>query len=53
MHELINRYLACWNETDSATRRELIGKTWTDDVASLGPDGRLARVVGFLDKIPA
>jgi hypothetical protein len=116
MHELIDRYLACWNETDSATRRELIAKTWDDDatyvdplvdahghdaidaaiaatqgqfpdhvfalagpvdthhdvarfswglgrngddplvigsdVASVGADGRLARVVGFLDKVP-
>ncbi len=23
---LIDRYLACWNEPDSATRRELIAK---------------------------
>ena len=116
MHELIDRYLACWNETDSATRSELIAKTWDDgatyldplvdahghdaidaaiaatqgqfpdhvfalagpvdthhdvarfswglgrdgddplvigsDVASVGADGRLARVVGFLDKVP-
>jgi hypothetical protein len=116
MHELIERYLACWNETDSATRRELVTKTWADDasyvdplvdahgraaidaaiaatqgqfpghvftlvsavdahhdvarfswglgrhgddplvigsdVASVGADGRLARVVGFLDKVP-
>jgi hypothetical protein len=109
-------YLACWNETDSTTRRELIAKTWADDasyidpvvdahghdaidaaiaatqgqfpghvftlagpvdthhdvarfswglgrdgddplvigsdVASVDADGRLARVVGFLDKVP-
>lgn len=30
MHELIDRHLACWNETDSATRRELIAKTWAE-----------------------
>jgi SnoaL-like domain len=116
MHDLIERYLACWNETDSTARRELIAKTWTDDatyvdplvdahghdaidaaiaatqgqfpgqvftlagtvdthhdvarfswglgraggdpfvigsdVASASADGRLARVVGFLDKVP-
>jgi SnoaL-like domain len=117
MNDLIDRYLACWNETDSTTRRELITKTWADDasyidplvdarghdaidaaiaatqgqfpghlftlagpvdahhdvarfswglgrdgdeplvigsdVASVGTDGRLARVVGFLDKVPS
>ena len=116
VRDLIESYLACWNETDSATRRELIAKTWADDasyvdplvdahghdaidaaiaatqgqfpghafalagpvdthhnvarfnwglgrdgddprvlgsdVASVGADGRLARVVGFLDKVP-
>ena len=116
MNDLIDRYLACWNETDSTTRRDLITKTWADDasyidplvdarghdaidaaiaatqgqfpghvfalagsieahhdvarfswglgrdgdeplvigsdVASVGTDGRLARVVGFLDKVP-
>jgi hypothetical protein len=116
MNDLIDRYLACWNEIDSTTRRALITKTWADDasyidplvdarghdaidaaiaatqgqfpghvfalagpvdahhdvarfswglgrdgdeplvigsdVASVGTDGRLARVVGFLDKVP-
>jgi hypothetical protein len=116
MRDLIEGYLACWNETDSTARRELIAKTWGDDasyvdplvdahghdaidaaigatqaqfpghvfilagpvdthhdvarfswglgradddplvlgsdVASVGVDGRLARVVGFLDKVP-
>jgi hypothetical protein len=117
MNDLIDRYLACWNETDSTARRDLITKTWADDasyidplvdaqghdaldaaiaatqgqfpghvfalagpvdahhdvarfswglgrdgdeplvigsdVASVGTDGRLARVVGFLDKVPS
>ena len=116
MNDLIDSYLACWNETDSTARRDLITKTWADDasyidplvdarghdaidaaiaatqgqfpghvfalvgpvdahhdvarfswglgrdgdeplvigsdVASVGTDGRLARVVGFLDKVP-
>src|ERR1700691_4161480 len=116
MNDLIDRYLACWNETDSTARRDLITNTWADDasyidplvdahghdaidaaiaatqgqfpghvfalagpvdvhhdvaplswglrreedervviasvVASVGTDGRLARVVGFLDKVP-
>jgi hypothetical protein len=117
MNDLIDRYLACWNETDSTARRDLITKTWADDasyidplvdvqghdaidaaiaatqgqfpghvfalagpvdahhdvarfswglgrdgdeplvigsdVASVSADGRLARVVGFLDKVPS
>jgi SnoaL-like domain len=117
MNDLIDRYLACWNETDSAVRRDLITKTWAadasyidplvnaqghdaidaaiaatqsqfpglvfalagpvgthhdvarfswglggdgdeplvigSDVASVSADGRLARVVGFLDKVPS
>jgi hypothetical protein len=117
MRDLIDRYLACWNETDSTTRREMIAKTWADDadyvdplvevqghdaidaaiaatqsqfpghvftlagpiathhdvarfswelghdgddplvvgsdVATVAADGRLARVVGFLDKVPS
>lgn len=116
MRDLVEGYLACWNETDSAARRGLIARTWADDadyidplvdahghdaidaaiaatqgqfpghvfalagpvdthhnvarfswalgrgdedplalgsdVASVGDDGRLARVVGFLDKLP-
>src|SRR6476619_6555131 len=37
MYELIDRYLACWNETDSATRRELIATTWADDASYVDP----------------
>jgi hypothetical protein len=29
--ELIDRYIATWNETDPKRRRDLIAKTWTDD----------------------
>jgi hypothetical protein len=117
MNDLIERYLACWNETDSAVRRDLITKTWAADASYIDPlvnaqghdaidaaiaatqsqfpglvfalagpvdthhdvarfswglggdgdeplvigsdvtsviaDGRLARVVGFLDKVPS
>lgn len=28
--ELIDRYLAAWNETDGARRRELIAQAWTE-----------------------
>ena len=29
--ELIDRYIATWNETDAKRRRDLIAKTWTED----------------------
>jgi SnoaL-like domain len=29
--ELIDRYIATWNETDVKRRRDLIAKTWTED----------------------
>jgi hypothetical protein len=28
--DVVERYLAVWNETDAVRRRELIGRTWTD-----------------------
>jgi hypothetical protein len=37
MHDLIDRYLACWNETDSDARRALITKTWADDGSYVDP----------------
>ena len=27
--DLIDRYIAVWNETDAAARRDLIARTWT------------------------
>jgi hypothetical protein len=42
--DLIDRYIAMWNETDAARRRELIARTWTEDANYLDPvlqgDGR-------------
>jgi hypothetical protein len=29
--ELIDRYIAMWNETDANQRQALIAQTWTDD----------------------
>jgi len=37
--ELINRYLAAWNETDAAARRKLIDETWTEDGVYTDPLG--------------
>jgi hypothetical protein len=30
MSDLIERYLACWNETDATARRGLIAENWSD-----------------------
>ena len=35
--QVIDQYIAAWNETDSATRRELIARTWTEDGSYLDP----------------
>ena len=45
MQEIIDRYIAAWNETEAAARRELVGSLWaadgsyTDPLADVqGPD---------------
>lgn len=52
--ETVDGYIAMWNETDPARRREVIRKTWTPDAhyvdpmfAAEGPDGLDALVAGF------
>lgn len=35
--ELIDRYIAAWNETDEARRRDLLAQTWTDDAVYTDP----------------
>ena len=34
---VIDRYIAIWNETDPARRRDLIASTWTEDASYLDP----------------
>jgi hypothetical protein len=34
---VIDRYIAIWNETDPARRRELIAQTWSEDASYLDP----------------
>ena len=34
---LIDAYLAAWNETDPAARRDLIARAWTEDARYLDP----------------
>ncbi len=65
MHDVIARYLDCWNETDPAARRKLTGKVWGPgpqggephvigfDVAVTAGNGRIVSVLGFLDRVPA
>jgi hypothetical protein len=35
--ELIDRYIATWNETDDARRQDLIKQTWTADATYVDP----------------
>ncbi len=34
---LVNLYIGMWNETDAATRRELIAETWTEGAIYVDP----------------
>jgi SnoaL-like domain len=35
--DLVDRYIAIWNETDDERRRTLIARTWTEDSTYLDP----------------
>jgi hypothetical protein len=35
--DLVDRYIAIWNETDDERRRNLIARTWTEDSIYLDP----------------
>lgn len=37
MQDLIERYIACWNESDPARRRQLIGEVWAADASYTDP----------------
>ena len=37
MSDLNERYLACWNETDAAARRNLIEELWTEQASYTDP----------------
>jgi hypothetical protein len=37
VEQVIDQYIAAWNETDPAARRELIARTWTEDGSYLDP----------------
>jgi hypothetical protein len=44
MSDLLERYLACWNETDAEARRALIAANWSEHPHYTDPL--------FLDKVP-
>lgn len=57
--DLLDRYLAIWNETDSPRRRALIARTWTEDATYVDPlmrgdghDGIDAMVAGVQAQFP-
>jgi hypothetical protein len=57
--ELVDRYIAMWNETDAERRRGLIAKIWADDASYLDPvlsgeglDGIDAMVKAVHEKYP-
>ena len=57
--DLIDRYIATWNETDSGRRRDLIAATWTDGASYLDPqlqgegrDGIDAMIVSVQERFP-
>jgi hypothetical protein len=57
--EIIDRYLASWNEPDDAVRREQAHAVWADDgllvdplVEAVGPDAIAAAIGGLRDQLP-
>ena len=57
--ELVDRYIAMWNETDPGRRRELIARTWTETaryvdpvMAGEGRDGIDAMVAAVQQRFP-
>jgi hypothetical protein len=42
-NELVGTYIAAWNQTDAAARRDLIGQVWAEDGRYIDP---LAEVAG-------
>jgi hypothetical protein len=57
--DLIDRYIAVWNETDAARRGDLIARTWTENASYVDPlvradgyDGLNAVVQGVQEQFP-
>jgi hypothetical protein len=59
VEQLVDQYIAAWNETDPGTRRELIARTWADDgryldplMSGAGHDGIDAMIGGVQTQFP-
>jgi hypothetical protein len=59
MSDLVDRYLACWNEPDAAVRQELIAKHWAADLTLVDPlvevagrDALAATIAGVREQFP-
>jgi hypothetical protein len=57
--DIVETYIASWNETDPSRRRALIGQTWSDDAQYLdplmsgaGPDGIDAMIAAAQQGFP-
>ena len=37
MQEIVQRYIASWNETDPERRRKLVGELWADQASYIDP----------------
>jgi hypothetical protein len=58
--DLIDRYIAAWNETDASRRRDLIARTWAENGSYLDPmlqgegrDGIDAMIATVQERFPA
>lgn len=59
VEQIVDRYIAAWNETDPERRRELIARTWTAEgryldplMAGDGHDGIDAMIAGVQSQFP-
>ncbi len=59
IEQIVDRYIAAWNETDPASRRDLIAQIWTEDGRYLDPlmsgdghDGIDAMIAGVQAQFP-
>lgn len=57
--KITQRYIASWNETNAATRRQLVDGLWTEDarytdpmIQAHGQDGIAALIGGVHEKFP-
>ncbi|HEY7579102.1 MAG TPA: nuclear transport factor 2 family protein [Acetobacteraceae bacterium] len=57
--DLIDRYIAAWNETDAGRRRDLIARTWSEAASYRdpllqgdGPDGIDAMIAAVQERYP-